>query len=84
MARMKWITKENHGDHQFSPEAFAETDLYLSVSPLWAIPLLWGDCPHDSFRLPVWRSKLKEGFHKFNIVTQFAACLPVLIMLILT
>lgn len=49
------VSQEDHGSRQLGAEAGAAADLHLPVTPIWALPLLRGSRPHDSFRLPVRR-----------------------------
>lgn len=51
------FTEENHGSRQLGAKAVAEADVHLSVPPLWTLPVLRGDRPDDSIRLPVWRGE---------------------------
>ena len=48
---------QSHGSRQLGAEAAAEADLHLPVPPVWTLPLLRGDRPHDSFCFPVWRGE---------------------------
>lgn len=52
------FAKENHGSRQLGAQAVTAADVHLSVPPIWALPLLWGARPHDSFRLSVWRGEV--------------------------
>lgn len=52
------VAPDNHGSGELGAEAAAETDLHLSVAQIWAVPVLRGARPHDSFSLPVRRGKI--------------------------
>lgn len=51
------FVEENHGSRQLGAQAAAEADVHLPVPSLWALPLLRGDGPHDSFRFSVRRGE---------------------------
>lgn len=58
VARKIWAEAESHGNHQFSSQTPAATDIYMSVPSLWAIPLFRRNSSYDSIGLSIWRGEL--------------------------